>query len=425
MNVLLLILQYPPDVNTTGLLMHQVATDLAARDHRVSVITSFPHYERFRIWDEYRGKIFQRRMEHGISVVRVWVYASGSKNHMLNRLFSYLSFTVLATLAAMVSRERYDVILCPNGGFFTGLAGAIIGSIKHAPFVYNVQDLYPETPVHAGQLRNKAAIVVLELLERFMYRTAAFVSVIARSFRANIIDKGVDPAKIDVIPNFVDSDFIRPLPRTNSFSQQHRLDDKFVVTHAGNLGFVYDFDALLGAAALLRHEPDVVFLVIGDGVMRESIMRRAREQNLTNIRFLPFQPREQLPLVRAASDIQLALYKSGAARYSMPSKVYEIMASSRPVLASAEPYTDLERLVTETRCGMCIQPESPAQLARAIVELRVEPELRRRMGERGRAEIERHYSRAAVVNQYDELLRAVAMPVQEEVRYGNHFTSRV
>jgi colanic acid biosynthesis glycosyl transferase WcaI len=345
-----------------------------------------------------------------MQVQRLWVYASGTKERMLNRLLSYLSFSALALVAGLVSRAKYDVILCSNGAFFTGLSAAIIGSIKHAPYIYNVQDLYPETPVHAGQLRNKLAIAVLEILEHFMYRTAAHISVIAPGFRTNILAKGVPSEAVSVIPNFVDTQFVRPLARSNAFSEAHGLDGKFVVTHAGNLGYVYDLETLLDAAALLKSDSDLVLLIVGDGVMRDRLRDKARALELPNVRFLPYQPRDVLPLLRATSDVQVALYARGSARYSMPSKVYEIMASARPVLASAESGSDLARLVTETRCGICVLPGDAHALAAAIRALRADPPLCRHMGERGRLAVESEYSRNAVVAQYDELVRAIRKP---------------
>ena len=407
MRLLVLIIQFPPDVNAAGRLMAQLCHGLQARGHGVSVITSFPHYDRFRIWDEFRGKLFQRERvsDAGLDVVRLYVYASGNKRSMLHRLLSYLSFSALATLAGVLLRERFDLIVCSNGSFFSGIAASIIASVRGIPFIYNVQDLYPETPVQAGQLRNRAAIAVLERLERFMYRRAAHVTVICSGFRDRLVSRGLAPSKVSTIPNFVDTDFIRPLPKDNAFSRQYGLADRFVVMHAGNLGYVYDLETLIEAAALLRDQPQIVCLIVGDGVVRQRLQERAR--GLSNVRFLPFQPHQTLPLLRATADIQVALYRAGAARFSMPSKVYEIMASGRPVLASAEPDTDLARLVAETRCGLCIPPGDPRGLAMAIQALFADPLLRQRMGERGRREAERTYSREAVVAQYDELCRAL------------------
>jgi colanic acid biosynthesis glycosyl transferase WcaI len=276
--------------------------------------------------------------------------------------------------------------------------------LKGAPFIYNVQDLYPETPVQTGQLSNKMVISALEKLERFMYAQASHVSVIAPTFRDNLLRKQVPSHKVATIPNFVDVDFIRPYPKDNPFSRKHGLSDKFVVTHAGNLGYVYDLDALLDVAAMVRAEPDLQFLIVGDGVERERLEQRAQHLDVhRNVRFLPFQPREQLPFLRAASDVQLALYRHGSARFSMPSKVYEIMASGRPVLASADSDSDLSRLVSGTGCGLCVEPHQPEQLAAALLRLYREPDLRARLAERGREEAVHKYSRDAIVAQYEAL----------------------
>jgi colanic acid biosynthesis glycosyl transferase WcaI len=405
--ILLLIIQFPPDVNTSGVLMAQLGEGLVARGHHVSVVTTFPHYATFRVAEEFRGKLSERDSYHGMDVLRLYVFAPGTKQRMLSRLLSYLSFNALATVAGVMSREQYDVILCSNGSFFSGISASIIGAAKSIPFIYNVQDLYPETPVQAGQLRNPLAIRVLEGLERFMYSRATHVSVISAAFRNNIIAKGVPADKVSTIPNFVDIDFIRPLPKVNDFGTQHGLSDKIVVTHAGNLGYVYDLETLVDAAWHLRFETAIHFLIVGDGVVRPDLEDKVRALALTNVTFLPFQPREKLPLLRAASDIQVALYKRGSARFSMPSKVYEIMASGRPVLASADKHSDLWNLVTDTHCGVCIEPHDPQTLAAAIRTLAYDPALRARMGDRGRLEAQRNYSRMSVVANYDDLIRSI------------------
>jgi colanic acid biosynthesis glycosyl transferase WcaI len=406
-NVLLLIIQFPPDVNPSGMLMAQLGEGLVARGHQVSVLTAFPHYAQFRVADEFRGKLFERSTYRGMDVLRLYVHASGSKQSMLRRLMSYLSFNALATAAGLFDGRSYDVILCSNGSFFSGLAAGVIGAARGAPYIYNVQDLYPETPVQAGQLQNRVAIRTLEWLERFMYSRAAHISVISPGFRENIVAKGIAADKVSTIPNFVDTEFIQPLPKDNPLSRRLGLADKFVVTHAGNVGYVYDLDTLVEAAALLRSQPDIHFLIVGDGVARPRLEAKVNELGLDNVRFLPYQPRESLPLLRAASDLQVALYKQRAARYSMPSKVYEIMASGRPVLASADPRTDLWSLIVNTGCGVCVEPSEPAKLASAITALSADPALRQRMGERGRREAEQTYSVEAVVSMYDDLVRSI------------------
>jgi colanic acid biosynthesis glycosyl transferase WcaI len=414
MRILLLIIQFPPDVNSTGLLMAQVAEGLRDCGHEVSVITTFPHYEKFQVWPEYRGKLAQHGQYKGIDVLRLYVYASGSKQRMMHRLLSYLSFNTLATIAGLMSRRSFDLILCTNGSFFTGIAASIIGMARGIPFVYNVQDLYPEVPVRAGQLRNPRAIAMLEKIERRMYRQAAHVTVIAPSFRDNLLGKGVPAEKVSVIPNFVDTDFIQPLPKVNDFSRQYGLADKFVVTHAGNLGFVYDLGTMLDAAALLIAERDILFLIVGDGVAKPDLERKARALNLPNVRFMPFQPWESLPWLRAASDVQVSLYKPGSASYSLPSKIYEIMASGRPLLASADAESEVWELVGATQCGVCVEPGDAERLAQAVLTLYRDPTKSDAMAHHGRQQAEQSYSRQVVIERYHDLFQQIV--AKSEVR---------
>lgn len=211
-----------------------------------------------------------------------------------------------------------------------------------------------------------------------------------------------------MIPNFVNTSFIKPLPRINEFGEQHRLNDKFVVAHSGNVGHVYDLETLLEVARLMSTHEDILFLIVGEGVAKAQLQAKARDMGLTNVSFLPFQPLESLPSLRASCDVQVSLYKHGSADYSMPSKVYEIMASGRPLLASADPGTDLRKLVQSTGCGLCVAPEDPQELAQALMTLYREPDRRREMGERGRRAAEQSYSSESVVAAYNRLLQEVS-----------------
>src|SRR5437867_4534335 len=407
MRILLPIIQFPPDVNPTGLLMAQLCEGLTACGHEVSVITGFPHYENFRIWDEYRGKLVQRGRYGEMDIVRLYVYAPGKKS-MVNRLLSYVSYNTLATLAGALSRRQWDVILCPNGSFFTGITAWLLEKMKSAPFIYNVQDLYPDVPVRAGQLRNPYAIAALRSMEQFMYRKAAHITVITPAIRENLLGKGVPTDKMTVIPNFVDTDFIRPLAKDNDFARAHALADKFVVTYAGSFGYVYDLETMLDAASLLSSQKDLLFLIVGHGVAKSELEKKARELKLANVRFMPFQPRESLPWLRASSDVQLCLYKNGAATDSFPSKIYEIMASGRPLLASSDSESGVENAMKTAECGLCVRPGNAEHLAEAILDLYHNPSLREAMGHRGRRYAEENHSKHAVVARYDELLQRIS-----------------
>ncbi|MDQ3986888.1 MAG: glycosyltransferase family 4 protein [Actinomycetota bacterium] len=407
MRILLLIHHFPPDVNSTGLLMSQIFAKLAEEGHEVSVISTFPHYEGFRTWPQYRRKIFERSTHEGMNVTRVYSYTSGTKT-MRRRLANYLSFNLFALLAGLFRRGTYDLVFCTNGSFFSGVTGWLIARAKRARCVYNLQDLYPEVPVAQGQLKGRRSIKMLAAIEWFMYKRADHLVVITAAFRENLRDKGVSLNKVSIIPNFVDTEFITPLPKENEFSSKHGFDEKFLISHAGNIGYVYDLGTLLEAAHALRDQDDILFLIVGDGVARGELERKAKELELPNVRFMGFRPVEELPLLRAASDLQLSLYKSGSATYSMPSKVYEIMASGRPLLASADPDSDIRRLVESVGCGVCVTPGDPDALIDAIKSLFEDPAARESMGKRGRAEAETSYSLSTVTGRYRHLFEQMA-----------------
>ena len=408
LRVLLVTNHYPPDVNPSGKLMHQLAVGLRERGFTVDVLTSFPHYQSFRIEPAYRGKLIHHEDAPGGRVTRVWAYASGQKQRMIHRLANYLTFNLVATLSAAFSGRRYDVILANSGSFFTGVSSWLLGLLPRTPFIYNVQDIYPDVPVRAGQLKSGAAVRGLEMIERFMYNRATQITVISNQQREVLKEKGVPSAKLTVIPNFVDTEFIRPLPKDNEVSRRLGLHDKFVVAHAGNLGFAYDFDSLLTAAERLRGESGLRFLIVGEGVRRSDLEAQIAARNLHNVRMLPFQPEADLPFMRAGIDVQLSLYAKNAVQSSLPSKIYEIMASARPAIVGAEKESDLYQLVQSTGSGVCIEPENADQLYDAVMQLYRDPSAAHQMGERGRASVVKTYSRDAAVAAYAALLEKVA-----------------
>ena len=165
---------------------------------------------------------------------------------------------------------------------------------------------------------------------------------------------------------------------------------------------------MLDAAALLSSRKDILFLIVGNGVAKAGLENRAHDLKLENVRFMPFQPRESLPWLRASSDIQVSLYKNGAANDSFPSKIYEIMASGRPLLASSEAESGVEHAVKTAQCGLCVKPANPGELAEAILTLSHDSSMRESMGRRGRQYAEENHSKNAAVIRYNELLQKVA-----------------
>jgi colanic acid biosynthesis glycosyl transferase WcaI len=406
MRVLILSLYFAPDVAANAVIMTELAEELAALGHEVTVVTAFPHYEGNVIDEHYRGKLIEKEDRDAITIIRTYLYTSHNKESTLVRFLNYVSFNVLSTLAGLFSGPQ-DVVLVPSPPLTIGLSAFTISLFKGIPYVYNVQDIYPDVVIKLGILTNRRVIRFSRWLERFVYRQASRITVLSEGFKRNLLGKGVPEEKLTVIPNFVDTGFIRPLPRHNGFRDRFDLDGQFVALYAGNVGHSQDLENVLACAERFEDQDDVTFVVVGNGSRRPYLEDLAGAMELSNVRFIPFQPREDVPKIYAAADVCLVPLKENIALDSVPSKAYTIMASGRPIVASVDRGSDAWNLVEQAECGVCVEPEDPQALAQAIRRLYDNPDLRERLGRNGREHVVAHYTPKAVARRYDELLWSV------------------
>jgi colanic acid biosynthesis glycosyl transferase WcaI len=402
LRILFLSMYFAPDTAANAVIMTELVEELSELGHEITVVSAFPHYGTNKIWDEYKGKLFQSGRYGRARVFRTYLYVPKDKTGFAGRVLNYLSFNLFSTLLGLFS-GKYDVIFAPSPPLTIGLSAWLISRLKRVPYVYNVQDIYPDIAVRLGILTNQKAIKAFQLLEKFVYKRAAAISVLSSGFQQNLLRKGVEPGKLAVIPNFVDVDFVRPLPKDNPFSCQQGLHNKFTVMYAGNVGLSQGLETVLEAADQLRDLGNLVFLVVGNGAAKEALERQAGEMGLPNISFLPFQPRECLPEMYASADVSLVIIREGVANESVPSKTYTILASGRPVIAAIDPGSETWNLIEEAGCGICIRPEDPTALAWAVRELYNDAAARARYGENGRCFVVKNYTRQKIAHQYHRL----------------------
>ncbi len=409
--ILLLTLVFAPDGVSTSVLMTELAQELQARGHDVTVLTTTPHYN---IEPEARakqplrrhwGSLLYRSECGSIPVYHAAIPAKGSR--VGARLLDYARFHAISTLAGFIATGGYDLILAPSPPLTIGLSAWLLGLARGVPFIYNVQEIYPDVAVRLGVLQNQRVIRALELVERFIYRRARVVTVISEWFRRRLIAKGVPAEKLHLIPNFVDTDFMQPGPRQNEFATAHDLNDSFVVSYAGNIGLTQGFETILSAAQRLRHLPKLRFLLVGDGARRAWLEEQLHALGLNHVLLLPYQPRSVVPQIYASSDLCLVPLKRGTAQETFPSKIYTIMAAGRAVLASADSDSELSWVVGEAGCGWTVSPDNSDRLAAAIEHAYQQREVLGRLGRNGRNYVVAHHSRQAVAAQYDELILKV------------------
>ncbi len=405
MTILLIAGYYYPETIGAGIWIRQLAIDLKAQGHEVSVLTSFPNYPHGSIFSGYRNRLVHRETIDGISVIRTWTYATPSKAFWA-RVAAFGSFCASAAFGGLLARTRADVVYAILPPLPLGLSALLLARAVRARLILNVQDIYPDVAVSLGVLRNPYAIRFFANLERWIYRKADRIVVISEGFRRNLLNKGVRSEKLTVVPNWADCESIRPLGRENSFRQQHSRPGEFVVLYSGGLSHNSHLEPVLEAARLLAND-SFRFLIAGEGVHKTALMGHAARLNLQNVSFLPFQPLNQYAEALAAADATLVTLHPGATFASVPSKVYKQMAAGRPIVAVAETESEIARLVEESGCGLSIPPNDVNGLAEALRRLAVRREETILMGAAGRQYIENVCSRGRCVTAVE---RALAVP---------------
>jgi colanic acid biosynthesis glycosyl transferase WcaI len=411
--LLVLCPHYAPDTAPTGEVMTSIATELVARGHELHVLTSLPWYEHHRIEPGWEGRLVRHEDTAWGRITRVHPFPTDKRN-IPARAAAFAGFTVLSTALALRGRPhaRPDAVLAMSPPLTLGGAGWLAARRWRVPFVFNIQDVFPDVAVELGAITNPQVIRLASWLERWTYRHSDAVTVLSEDLRDNLVGKitGTVPDAYDrirVIPNFVDTDRIRPAdPEAGGYRREHGLEGRRVVMYAGNVGLSQSLDLVLDAARKLADRTDVVFVINGGGSGRAALEDAAT--GLDNVRFIDFQPKERLAEVLAAGDIHLVPLRRGLARSSVPSKTYSILAAGRPVLASVDEGTEVARVVSEAGAGLAVPPDDPDAFTHALVTLLDEPERAAAMGRAGRSFVERWASPAAVAEQYEALFEELA-----------------
>jgi colanic acid biosynthesis glycosyl transferase WcaI len=392
--------------------MTRIADELVDRGHELHVVTSLPWYLHHRVEPGWTGRPVRHQDRDGERITRVHPFPTDKRN-IPARALGFAGFTGLAAVMALKGWRHHppEVVLAMSPPLTLGVAGWLAARRWRVPFVFNIQDVFPDVAVELGAITNRSVIRFASWLERWTYRRADAVTVLSDDLRDNLVAKiqGAVPDPYDrvrVIPNFVDAAGIAPADRTGTpgggdYRREQGLGDRQVVMYAGNVGFSQSLELLVGAARALADRSDVVFVINGGGSARPDLERQAA--GLDNVRFVDFQPRERLADVLAAGDIHVVPLRRGLARSSVPSKAYSILAAGRPVVASVDEGTEVARVVEKAGAGLAVPPDDPEAFAAALTALLDDPARARAMGAAGRTFVERWASPAVVAGRYEAL----------------------
>jgi colanic acid biosynthesis glycosyl transferase WcaI len=399
----------PPEVHPTGVMVAELAGSLAEAGHDVTISAGFPHHPGGRLLGGYRKRLFLSESHGTHSVVRSWHLTSTSRSIPVRA--AVMLSQALGTAMAALRAPRPDVVLSFGPPLIGPLLAAMVARIRGAALVSVIYDLYPDIAVESGVLSNPSLIRVARWMEQAVYRASDRIVVLSQGFRRTLVARGVPDGQIEILPVWLDPDEIRPGSRCNRFREANGIPESaLVVLYAGTIGLVSGAGIMLEVAERLRSLPDALVLFVGEGQVKDEVEGKARTLGLPNVRFLPFQPREVLAEVQAASDVSVVTLLPGRGRTSVPSKVAGYMAAGRPVVASVDGDSDTADCVRNAGCGAVVLPGDSAALADSLRRLLLDRPERERMGRAARAAFERDFAGPAVLGRYLRMVEGVGKP---------------
>jgi len=407
MNILYLSQYFPPEAGATQTRAYEMARNWVRQGHAVTMLTEFPNHPSGLIPPEYRAKLYEKDVLDGIEVIRVWVKASPRKN-FANRMLFYLTYMIGASIAGLtLARQGYDLVYASSPPLFVGGAALFLSWARRLPLFFEIRDLWPESAVALGELTHPCAIALATRLEEACYARARLVVVVTQGILDRLLQRGYPHSKLTLIPNGANVEMFSFSPGDRArLRQALNLGDKFVAIYAGIHGVAQGLETVIEAARLLKDEPGIHFLLVGDGPRKASLLELADSLQLPNLSLLPEQPREAIVDYLSATDIALIpLRNLELFKGALPSKMFDAWACERPILLNVD--GEARQVMQQAGGGVFVPPEDPRLLADALLQLRQQPEACRQMGLSGRQYTLQNYSRQAQATKLAQLLEAV------------------
>jgi colanic acid biosynthesis glycosyl transferase WcaI len=368
MRVLILSINYWPEVTGIGAFTTYRAEHLAAAGHDVEVCTTFPYYPEWKVMEGYSGKLKASEVRNGVGIHRSWAYVPNPVTS-LKRIMHEGSF-VLSCMARALFRRRPDVLLVVSPPLGLALNAILLSRIWRIPYVFDVEDLQPDSAADLSMLPSWA-LKLLYKTESAAYRYASLISTLTDGMRDKIVAKGIPEEKVVLFEPRVDDALLKSEPSGgDAFRARYGLGDKFLVTHSGNMGVKQGLDVIIEAAALSQSNESILFLIVGNGTVCERIKGLAAELKLRNVRFLPLLEAVEFRGLLAASDLCLVTQQKTVSDIAFPSKIVTYLAAGRPVIASVSPDGEVARVIHNSGAGKVVAPEDAQVLLAAILELR-------------------------------------------------------
>lgn len=404
-NILVIEQHFYPEVAATGQLLLDLCEDLVKVGYQVKVITGNPT-------EIYQKEIKVVRKENfkGIEIVRLR-NTRLSKYNMAGRIVNYLTFH-LSIFFHLIFTQSPDLVIVLSTPPFISVHGVLLKVFKNCKVIYNVQDLFPELAVQLNKLKNKAFISVLKSLSKFIISRMDRVVVVGEYMEKKIKEEIIKDYKteqhISTIHNWADGKEIKVIEDNNNYlKNEWGLERKFIILYSGNIGYLHEFDTIIDAAESLQKKGynDILFVFVGEGIKKEYIKNEVNKRDLNNFLFFPYQPRENLTYSLGLADVSLVTLEKGFEGMVVPSKIYGILASGRPVIGIVGKDSEITDIINDAKCGKLVQIGDRRSLEDSIMEYYNNPGKNKEDGKRGRKYFEEYFDRQIATGKYARLIK--------------------
>lgn len=397
--ILFLNRSFYPDVEATGQLLTELCQELS-KDYEVHVICGRPLYRRVK----NKGIIGKEKYKN----IHIWrvMNAALPKKFFLSRVINLVSYFILCFLGVFFLKKA-DCVIAETDPPLLASVAYVYGRIRGCPFIYYSQDIWPQVGMTTGRFSYPLLSRLLRAINGFLYKKADHIIVLGRDMKSRLEEEHrIGHAKVSVVENWADPSKIFPVEaKNNPFIGENALGQRFVVMYSGNLGFSQDLETVLETARLLKPHEGILFLMIGEGALKDKLVEMASSMGLQNIRFLSYQEKQDLRYSLGAAHVHLIPLRKGMRGYIVPSKVYGIMAAGRPFIAAVDKDSEIDLLVEEFRCGLRIDPSDAEKLREAVLWASAHLSELRRMGENGRKALENHFTPRICGQKFKTVLR--------------------
>ena len=398
-----------PDVASTGQILTELCEGLK-EEFEITVICVVPSYDG-KVEEKYKKNRIHIEDYKGMKLMRVRVPEFQKKNKIsrVKNILAYFFNAIIATFSAGKQDVVFSISQPPILG---GLLGVIGKKLKGAKYIYNIQDFNPEQTEAVGYSKNKFILNFARALDKYSCKKADTIVVVGRDMKQTLETRfqGENVPSNVVINNWIDEKQIYPLspqhPQVLAFKDEHGLEGKFVFMCSGNIGLYYDLENIIKVIGEFKHEEDVVFAFVGDGIMKQTLVDYVVDNNLNNVKFIPYQDKEDLIYSLNAADAHLVTNAKGIKGISVPSKIYGVMASGKAVLGILEEESEARLLIENSNCGMCVCPGDYTNIKSAISEIIENKVSFKKLGAKGRETIEAKLRKSSSIDKYAQMLNS-------------------